>query len=50
MTKIKKIKRHNPGMDPPPSKPEGSIFCKTNKTHEMKVNITIYRLLNARRG
>ena len=30
-----------PGNVPPPSKPEDSIFCKTNKSYGMKVNITI---------
>ena len=33
--------RHNPNNVPPPSKPEDSIFCKTNKFYWMKVNITI---------
>jgi len=33
--------RHNPGNVPPLSKSEDSFFCKTNKTHGMKVNITI---------
>jgi len=32
---------HNPGNVPPPSKPEDSIICKTNKSYGMKVNITI---------
>ena len=32
---------HNPGNVPPPSIPEDSIFCKTNKAYGMKVNITI---------
>ena len=28
---------HNPANIPPPSKPEDSIFCKTNKAYKMKV-------------
>ena len=41
-TKLKQW--HNPGNVPPPSKPEDSVFCKTYKTHRMKVNITILSL------
>jgi len=33
--------RHNPANVPPPSKPDDSIFGKTNKSYRMKVNITI---------
>ena len=33
--------RQYPGNVPPPSKPKDSIFCKTNKSYGMKVNITI---------
>jgi len=32
---------HNPGNVQPPSKPEDSIICNTNKSYGMKVNITI---------
>ena len=32
---------HNPGNIPSPSKQEDSIFCKTNKSYWMKINITI---------
>ena len=37
---------HNLGNVPPPSKPEDSIICKTNKSYGMKVNITIYNQCN----
>jgi len=35
------VSGHNPGNVPPPSKPEDSIFCETNKSYGMKVNTTI---------
>jgi len=37
----KKQVGHNPGNVPPSSKPEDYIFCKTNKSYGMNVNITI---------
>jgi len=37
---------HNPGNVPSPSKSEDSLFCKTNKTNRMKINmITIVSML-----
>jgi len=33
--------RHNPGNVPPIPKSQDSFFCKTNKNHGMKFNITI---------
>ena len=38
--------RHNPGNVPPIPKSEDSFFCKTNKTHGMKFNITIVSMYN----
>ena len=40
-TKVQNYLHRAAGNVPPPSKSEDSSFCKTNKTHGMKVNITI---------